>query len=218
MPQRVWRKFDLRSDDLMLPFLDAPSQRLDAPGYVADFDKRFWRITGEGFWKLECLQNYLEPGFASWEAFRRGDWESSLRLIEDSRPELNRYYERVAAAGFAMHRARVVQEPVTPYTQWELQVLKARAESGEEISVITADQLEDTLVPYSDLPDLVVLGSEAAYLVLYTQAGSPDGAFLFTDAALIAAARDFISSLCQVGEDIQSYFDRNISGLRAPDI
>ncbi|WP_380568854.1 DUF6879 family protein [Streptacidiphilus jeojiensis] len=188
---------------------------LDGPSYLADFNERFWRIDHEGFWKLERLQNYQEPGFASWEAFRSGDWDGALRLIDELRPEFERHLTRIREAGFGHHRVRVVEEPITPYVQWELHVLQAKDQCGEDVAVVTGDQIR--AFEESGLqPDLVVLGSDAAYDVHYTRDGTPAGATLFTAPAAVEGARAFIRQLHQSGEKLETYFPRRVAGLDAP--
>ncbi|WP_042432148.1 DUF6879 family protein [Streptacidiphilus anmyonensis] len=189
--------------------------RLDGAAYVADFEERFWRIGPDGFWKLECLQSYDETGFPSWEAFRRGDWAEALRLVEQSRPEIERQSAALAAAGIRHHRARVVVEPVSPYVQWELHVLRAKDQRGEHVAVLTVDRAA-ALVGAGPLPDLVVLGDEAVYEVHYTAAGVPDGATRYREDEVIRRARDFVRLLHRAGEGLAAYFPREIAGLGAP--
>ena len=192
-----------------------PGRRLDAPSYLADFIERFWRIGREGFWKLERLQTYQEHGFASWEAFRGGDWERALELIDGLRPEFEQHLARIRDSGFSHHRVRVVEEPITPYVQWELHVLQAKDQCGEDVAVVTGDQIrafEDS----GALPDLVVLGNDAAYEIHYAQDGTPDGATLFTAPAAIAGARTLIQQLHRSGEQLETYFPRKIADLVAP--
>jgi hypothetical protein len=190
-------------------------QRLDSTAYVADFEEKFWRIGSEGFWKLECLQNYQETGFASWEAFRLGNWERSLSLIEESLPQIEQQLAELAAAGISHQRARVVAEPVSPYVQWELHILNAKDQRGENITVLTPGQAS-ALVGAGSLPDLVVLGNEAVYDIHYTENGTPDGATRHLDLAVISGARSFIQQLHRAGEKLRSYFPREIANLGAP--
>ena len=197
----------------------AQGVRLDLASYTADFEERFWRIGGEDFWKLECLQEYQETGFPSWEACRAGQWERSLHLIEELRPEFEQYYRRASAAGFRLHRVRVVERPVTPYTQWELEVLNLRSQCGEQVTVV--DGLREPRDPEADpvrLPDLVVLGTEAVYEVHYGEGGSPAGATRHTAPAVVEGARGFIQRLHRSGESLESYYPREIAGLGAPQL
>ncbi len=194
-------------------------QRLDLDSYISDFDSRFWGIGGQGCWKLECLQNYQETGFPSWEAFLAGDWPGALRLIEELRPEFEQYYHRAAASGFGLHRVRVLRRPVSPYVQWELEVLNVRSQCGEDSVVLDSGRARPDLADLPDLaglPDVVVLGTQAAYRVHYSGDGSPDGATLFTAPEVVRGAREFIQRLHRSGERLAAYYAREIAALDAP--
>jgi hypothetical protein len=193
--------------------------RLDLNSYTADFDGRFWDIGGEGFWKLECLQNYQETGFPSWEAFLTGDWAGALRLIEELRPDFEQYYNQAAAAGFGLHRVRVLERPVSAYAQWELEVLRVRSQCGEDsVVLVDGDRTQQAGQPLTDLPDVVVLGTEAAYQVHYTEDGLPDGATLFTEPEVVEGARAFIQRLYRSGERLEAFYAREIADLGAPEL
>lgn len=56
--------------------------------YRDEFRSAQWAIPGQESWKLERRQHFREPGFASWEAFARGEWDTALRLMEDEREYL----------------------------------------------------------------------------------------------------------------------------------
>ena len=189
--------------------------RLGPDAYVADFDRRFWDIGAEGFWKLERRQTFREPGVRSWELLRDGDWAGSLRLVESQRPEFERHLGRMRAAGFGHHRVRVVEQPVSPYLQWELNVLQIKDECGEDVRVVRA---EDVAALESDgpLPELVVLGTDAAYQVLVTADGRPDGALRQTDRAVVDAARSLVQRLHRDGEPLGPFLAREITPLDPP--
>ncbi|MFE0525450.1 DUF6879 family protein [Streptomyces sp. NPDC058954] len=189
--------------------------RLDQQAYVADFERRFWHIGDEGFWKLERMQGYDEGDFASWRALLAGDWAESLRLIEELRPEFEEYYGKIAAAGFALHRVRVVERPVVPYIQWELNLLRVKNEYGERVRVLDAAEVagDETEGP---LPELCVLGGEAVYVLDYRPSGVPNGAVLHTDPATVARARALVQRLHSSGEPLEDCFRREIASLAAP--
>jgi hypothetical protein len=107
-----------------------PGERLDLDEYWADFEQRFWKTSSLGFWKLERQQTFKEPGDDGWEAFSQGRWDDSMRILQARRSEFDDYYRRIADNGFATRRVRVVEEPLTPYLQWELHVLQLRHECG----------------------------------------------------------------------------------------
>ncbi|POX41243.1 DUF6879 family protein [Streptomyces sp. Ru72] len=197
------------------PLPAAGGTYLDQEAYIADFERRFWNLGSEGFWKLERMQSYDEGDFPSWQALRRGDWEESLRLIEELRTEYEEYYGKISAAGFALHRVRVVERPIAPYIQWELHLLRTKYEYGERVSVLDATEIvgDETGGP---LPELCVLGTEAVYVLDYTPAGAPNGAVRHTDPAMVTRARALIRRLHSAGEPLESYFRREVAELPPP--
>ncbi len=72
------------------PLNDAVGRLMALDDYYADFERNF--ATTRDFWKLERGQEFAEPGDASWEAFDRGDWEESMRLLEERRADLVDYH------------------------------------------------------------------------------------------------------------------------------
>jgi hypothetical protein len=197
----------------MLDFLDASSgERLALRPYQDDFDTRSSAAVRVDSWKFERQQHFREPGFASWEAFARGDWDRALELIEDEREYLKEFGRQAAAAGVRLLRVRVVEEPVVPYLQWELHLLRLRAECGEEIRVIGPEQIRK----YEDdgpLPELLTFGSDTLYQILYDTDGVLEGGILFTDPETVSRATEFIESLYDSGEDMGSYFQREIARM-----
>jgi hypothetical protein len=183
--------------------------------YIADFDERFWRIDAAGFWKLERLQSFQEPGSPSWRAFSRGNWKEAIALIDSNRPEYQEYGNRMDAAGFGHFRVRVVDLPVGPYLQWELELLRVKSEYRQPVRVLPSDGVSawETERP---LPELVVLGSEAAYEVVYTAEGFLDGAVRYTDASTVAALRERIRALYRSGEELETFWAREVAGLPTP--
>lgn len=197
----------------LLTAVDA--ERLTLADYLADFDQHFWQTGPPGFWKLERQQHFQEPGYDSWEAFARGDWEESLRLLEGHRHELEVYHQRIADHGFAVKRVRVVQEPIIPYLQWELHLLRLREECGSGVRVVGPEHV----APYeatSPLPEVCTLGSKIMYEVLYDERGVLDGARRYTDPELISRWQRLIAGLYAAGEPLESYFGRKVASLPPP--
>ncbi|MER6915785.1 DUF6879 family protein [Streptomyces sp. NPDC000594] len=186
--------------------------RLD--DYEADFAAHQKTTLNQHGWKFERLQHFEETS-ASRNALRRGDWEESLRLLEDDRPELleDSAYDR--ERGHYFHRVRVAEEPLTPYMQWELHALRVQAECGLKIRVIPADAIggiEKRLL----LPEVVILGDQVLYDVVYRDTGETEGAVRFTDPELIGPWVSFIEGFFAVGEDMLTYFDRVVAPLPPP--
>ncbi|GAA2803434.1 DUF6879 family protein [Saccharopolyspora taberi] len=189
--------------------------RLAVDEYLEDFGLRFWRTGAEGCWKLERRQTFIEPNDESWQAFHRGDWERALELIEQRRPGLRSYHERIARNGFEVRRVRVVEKPVSPYLIWELNSLLVRSQSGGKINVVGPETVE----PFENdgpLPEIFVIGSECVYEVLYGDDGGVTGAIRSLDTAIVGQWADFARNLFEQGEPLEAYFRREIAGLRPP--
>src|SRR3954452_17814800 len=171
--------------ELLAPGLpDELGERLTREDYKRDFRERRAAIRDGESWKFERLQHFEETNDDSREALRRGDWPAVLRLFEAERDALVRRARDEAARGAVFHRIRVVEEPLTPYVQWELHWLRLSAECGHSVRVLPASAVAaaegDAL-----LPELNLLDSRVLYRVLYTAAGRPDGAIRFTNPSTV---------------------------------
>ncbi|MDT3395827.1 hypothetical protein RKE29_04070 [Streptomyces sp. B1866] len=193
----------------------ARGEVLDLDTYQRDFEERQWAIDGQDSWKLERQQTFKEPGFDSWEAFARGDWDKALSLIEDERDYLREFSREVERHRVTLYRVRVVEEPVTPYLQWELWLLRLREQCGELIRVVGPEHVRD-LERGEPLPELLTLGDRTLYKILYTDQGILDGAVRFTDARTVARCAELTRELYEAGEDLSSYFDRKVAHLPPP--
>jgi hypothetical protein len=190
--------------------------RLPLGKYREEFRAAQWAIPGQESWKLERRQHFREPGFASWEAFARGDWDTALRLIEDEREYLTEFSAKAGQLGIVLYRVRVVEVPINPYLQWELHLLKLRAECGELIRVLTGDQVS-AYEADGPLPEMVSLGSSALYHVLYDDAGELTGAVRVTDPSAVATAAELARHLYTQGDDLATFFERVVAPLTPPD-
>ena len=193
----------------------ARGERLTRTAYRSDFAQRDRDVVGRSSWKFERLQHFLELDNPSWEAFRQGAWDKSLALLEGRRERLLRSVQEDQERGNPFYRVRVVQEPVTPYLQWELHSLRVQAQCGRPVRVVQAEAvspLETAVI----LPEVVVLGGQTLYEVLYTAEGTLDGGVRFTDTRLAQRWEGFIQELYQEGEDVIDYVDRYVAHLPPP--
>ncbi|GIF26684.1 hypothetical protein BJ973_001131 [Actinoplanes tereljensis] len=190
-------------------------ERLDLDQYWADFEKRFWRTGPPGFWKLERQQTFKEPGDEGWEAFAQGRWDDSMRVLQARRSEFGDYYRRVADSGFATRRVRVVEEPLTPYLQWELRVLALRHEFGGLTRVVGPTAVEPAEVN-GPVPELYTLGAEVMYEAIYNAEGVLEAAHRWLDPALIGRCQAYIAGLYNSGEPLDDYFARAVAALEPP--
>ncbi|WP_327337042.1 hypothetical protein OG384_12595 [Streptomyces sp. NBC_01324] len=200
---------------MLSPQTDGPGQRLGLDDYSEDFGRHFWRSGSEGFWKLERQQSFQEPGVESWEAFRKGHWDESLTLIEGQRGHYEEYLRRIAGSGFALHRVRCVEEPISPYLQWELHLLHLKAQCGEDTRVLGRDGILGYEAQHP-LPEVVVLGSSVMYEVLYDGDGKLAGGIRFDDPRDISRWRKTIQEMHWAGEPLDEYFTRRVTQLPPP--
>ncbi|MEV7682699.1 DUF6879 family protein [Streptomyces sp. NPDC088341] len=202
---------DLRAPALLVE----QGERLLRDVYKRDFRERFAAIQDRDSWKLERRQHFEEQGSASRDALARGDWTEALRLVEERREDLLASAREDERRGSRFHRVRVVEKPLTPYLQWELYSLRQRAECGGRIRTVDVEVVaaseDDGL-----LPEVVVLGGHTLYEVLYTQAGVPCGAIRYTDTEIVGRWERYIKELYGAGEDVESYFTREVAHLPPP--
>jgi Family of unknown function (DUF6879) len=193
---------------------DLPGERLDPKEYAADARMHFEEIA-DAFWKLERRQAFQERDDVGYDAFMRGEWERAVRIEEETRASVLAYYEKIAKLGFEGRRVRIVESPVSPYLQWEMQALRIRAEAGERIRVVDAGAVSH-LEKRHPLPEAVILGTRVLYEVLYDTAGVHCGARRIEDREVIARCRTELSGLWEVGEELMTYVTREIAPLPPP--
>ncbi|MFD9441836.1 DUF6879 family protein [Streptomyces sp. NPDC060006] len=185
----------------------APGERLLGDAYWSDFEERFWRTGELGFWKLERLQEFQEPTDDSWVAFSKGNWPDALALLAGRRKALTQHYAKLRAHGFETWRIRVVEQPLTEYMQWELRLLLMRDELGGHTRVIDAGRLR-SYEGDGVLPELITLGEDVVYRLLYDDNGLQQGGVRYTDRDLVVRCQEFVQRLYSEGEDIRKYLAR----------
>lgn len=191
-----------------------PAVTLDSDSYLRDYWTEYERID-DYFWKLERAQTFRELGDPSWEAFAEGDWERALELNEADRPSADEAAATDRRLGIKTRRIRVVESPISPYVQWEMQFFRLLAEAGQELRVLPAEALR----PWErdqPTPELALLGDRVLYQVLYDESGTPRGARRIDDPAVIRACRADLSLLFANAESLLKFFDREIAPLPAP--
>ena len=104
-----------------------------------DFDAQFDRFTSTVF-RLETLQDYTGSEAEAVAAFLRGEPRAE-RSIRTS-PWLARI-ARTTLEGKQWQRVRVVEEPLTPYTQYEMAGYVESQAAGERIRVVRRTDLPE---------------------------------------------------------------------------
>jgi hypothetical protein len=181
--------------------------------YIDDFWPRFQRAVGV-CWKLERRQEFSSPDVPSWVAMVEGDWERSLEIMHGSmRKAIDDDFAQFP--NLERRRLRIVAAPPTPYLQWEMNVLRLRVEAGERIRVLDVGEVRES-EEHGPLPELVTLGADAVYEVLYSDAGLNYGARLIEDLGVVEGCMKEIEALFDRGEGFASYFEREIAHLPPP--
>lgn len=117
--------------------------------------------------------------------------------------------------GVESRRVRIVEKPVTPYLQWEMQYFRLLADAGEDLRVVDASRVRDWEV-VRPLPEVVVLGDRLLFEVLYDTEGTPYGARRIDAPDAITQAGHEIARLHASGEPLLDYFRREIAPLSPP--
>ncbi|NMO56709.1 hypothetical protein HH310_36740 [Actinoplanes sp. TBRC 11911] len=193
----------------------AVGELMELDAYRADFEENFWTTTAPGFWKLERQQFFQEPGNKSWEAFAQGDWQESLRIIDADRPEMIEYYRKVEARGFVTRRVRVVEQPIIPYLQWELRVLRMRDQYGGSVRIVTGEQVAE-FEREGPLPEIYTHGTTVMYQAVYGDDGVLESARRFIDRDLVVRCQRVIQDLYAIGQPLGPFFAEHVAALTPP--
>jgi len=196
-------------------FGGATGERLELDAYYADFEEKLWSTSAPGFWKLERQQFFKEPGNESWEAFEKGDWQESMRIIEAERPGMIDYYRKIEEHGFVNRRVRVVEQPIIPYLQWELHVLRMRDQYGGKVRIVTGEQVAD-FERDAPLPEIYTHGTTVMYQAVYDDDGVLESARRFVDRDLVVRCQRFIQDLYEIGQPLAPFFNEHVAVLPPP--
>ncbi|MFE3719136.1 DUF6879 family protein [Streptomyces cyaneofuscatus] len=197
-------------------FRSGAGEVLSRDDYLADFS-RVHASDISLLAKIERGQTFQEPGSPSWEAFAAGDWSGALRLMEAERESTAAYFRDASERGLVFRRVRVVELPVSPYLQWEMNVLRLRSESGERIRVLGAGKIAD-LERDAEVPEVVILGDSVMYAVIYDADQKGAGARRFTDRGQVRRTTEEFEVLYARGEEFSEFFDREIAPLGPPTV
>ncbi|MDQ3763495.1 MAG: hypothetical protein M3460_18260 [Actinomycetota bacterium] len=107
--------------------------------------------------------------------------------------------------------------PISPYLQWELNGLRLRAECGENIHVAPAE----FIAPYEKddpAPEVIILGTEVMYEICYDHNGVLSGGRRIVETDVISECRIEIDAIYQKGEDLLTFFEREIAPMSPPSI
>lgn len=198
------------------PLDPAAGERLTDKDFFADFNHHYYRSTS--FYKLERAQHFAEPHDPSWRAFNHGKWQESLELMNSRRTDLETDHREATASGITPRRIRFVEEPLAPYLQWELHLLRLRDEiTGGTIRVLPAMFLAADERTYGFmLPEVCTMDDTVMYLHQYDEDGVQDHNIRYTDPAIIRPWREYIEGLWHYGWPVGDYFGRYVEHLPPP--
>ena len=200
----------------MPPLLDAvPTRYLPLDDYIADYNTISGSLDGD-IWKSERAQSFREPGNPSWEAFVAGRWDDAVASAAESLPELIDYFAGLAGQGSRFYRVRAVEFPLTAYLHWELYVLRVRAQAGERIRIALPRVTASAESLHGTIPELVILGHAAGYVVDYGADGTPRGAEKFVDADAILRCRAVLQKIYDESADFEQFFVSEVEPLGEP--
>lgn len=186
-------------------------ERLALAQYRADFAERQRAIRGRDSWKFERSQYFEEHHLGS-DEFHRGDRSAARRAIDEGRAEFANWVAQDNANGTTFYRVRIVEEPLTPYLHWEMLLLRAQAECGNKIRVVHAEAIRHLEVD-GVLPEVVTLGGQTLYEVIYTASGALDGGVRHVDQHKIEHWQTFTARLYESGEDVVDYTTRTLKDV-----
>jgi hypothetical protein len=156
--------------------------------------------------RLEQLQVYNVPSeveaLAAWRKDGSvGPNEAWCRTIRAAR-----------SRGASMRRVRLVVEPLSDYTRWELAVMRWSVEAGEDIRVLVAGGLGE----WPSGPDYWLFDDEIGVLMAYDDAGRFGGGRRSDDLAPLRDLRDQVWAAATPLADYLATVPAGAEGDRGP--
>jgi hypothetical protein len=160
------------------------SQRLDLDEFGSRFVEAWSRLQSR-FLKLECRQTYQERDTnKSQEMYNKGEIDKARELWRQEAKADQPLYAEVKSRGLDYARIRLIQEPLTPYLEYELMAYRIREAMGETIEVVRCAQ--DLNLPNDKYFDFLLFDRHAALIHDYGDEGLQSGGWLTTNSDVIA--------------------------------
>jgi hypothetical protein len=114
-----------------------------------------WESHQKEWFKLEVRQDYTgEDDNPSLQAWHAGNHQDSLDMMR-SHIAYRSFFkdcQRKVARGILLHRVRIIEEPLTPYTQWELSMMKyAEKQMNQKLRWVGSAAMEGLAIPAGDM-------------------------------------------------------------------
>jgi hypothetical protein len=186
----------------------ANSTRFDLDEFGLAFASAWSRLQSR-FLKLECWQRYRESeDNQSQAAYDSGDIDAARELLRREAEADRPLYEDVRNRGIEYARVRLVQEPLTPYLEYELLSYRIRVDLGENIEVVRCDT--GTRLPDERRFDFLLFDRDTALIHDYGTAeiGRQVGGWLTHDPDVISRLEQTIGSLRRQAVPLQQYLAR----------
>jgi hypothetical protein len=184
------------------------TQRLD----LDEFGSRFaeaWSELQARFLKLECWQAYHEPEtHKSQQEYNRGETEKAQELLRQEAETDRPLYEDVRARQLDYARIRLIQEPLTPYLDYELMAYRIREEMGETIEVVSVAR--ELILPNDEYFDFLLFDRHTALIQDYGDEGRQSGGWLTMESDIIASLERVAADLRQRAVPLRQF----VAGLQ----
>lgn len=116
--------------------------------------QHYWDDMHQEWFKIEVLQDYAgEDDSPSLRAWLAGDRKTSFDLLKQTTHNgwLTMCQEK-HSAGVLMRRIRIIEKPITPYTEWELEFYKhINIRGGEQVFLVDHEAVKGLDLPSGDL-------------------------------------------------------------------
>ena len=161
--------------------------------------KHYWDQMQEEWCKVEVFQNYSgEDNRPSLQAYLAGDPDRGLALLqqETQQSPWRDACRQKCGQGVTLRRIRILEEPYTPYTKWELEYFKlVNQPGGEQISVIDKNNLGGLSLPSGDV---VIFDDQQAVVNMYDETMRMEEQAFYTDTESVAGFLALKDSLLEL--------------------
>ena len=184
-----------------------PTSELIKTGSYFDSPKSFFGLFSSAWdgvrsqvLKYESRQQYIEQDSESWRAWmERGDWPTSMNLLEESRSVDVPLYESLKVRGIDFIRCHPVSFPLSKYMKWEFEVYKFNEKHGERIFCANSVAVSDFMHRFAQ-HDFMVFDGRIAAIHHYDADGLVVGGWWTQDSTAISELikiHGFIKSNCR---------------------
>lgn len=173
----------------------AGSTRLDLEQFGIAFTDA-WSGLEWRFLKLECWQAYQElEASESQTAYQQGDVRAARDFLHQEAAADRPLYEDVERRNIEYARVRLLQEPLSPYLEYELSSYRIRAGMGENIEIVTCEP--ELRLPDEEHFDFLLFDRRTALIHDYGtgQIGRQSGGWLTREPQVIAGLEEIVATL-----------------------